>query len=322
MTVTTASSSATSSSSSTSTMTHDESECLKKEEERFKSPDPAPTLDEEVDITTLPSMLEDDPNGNVVECDLGFQAPRWGPQHAGAKKLASMYSREKRWQEIVSLIVAIFLFSAVFINLLRSWEHSIWKSVLFYAVLGVMTADFLSGLVHWGADTFGSVETWFGRSFIRPFREHHVDPTAITRHDFVEVNGDNFMLCVAPLLWIVWQQHTYEQQQLTQWASFHWYILLLGIYVALTNQIHKWSHTYFGLSKFVVFLQKTHIILPRSHHKIHHISPHACYYCITTGWLNWPLEYIGFWRKLEWVVTKVSGMQPREDDLKWATKLN
>ncbi|CAI2298068.1 unnamed protein product [Caenorhabditis sp. 36 PRJEB53466] len=310
------------SSSTTTTMVPDESECLKKEEERFKSPDPAPTLDEEVDIATLPSMLEDDPNGNVVECDLGFQAPRWGPQHAGAKKLASMYSKEKRLQEEVSLVVAIFLFAAVFVNLLLSWESSIWKSVVFCAVLGVMTADFASGLVHWGADTFGSVETWFGRSFIRPFREHHVDPTAITRHDFVEVNGDNFMLCIVPLLWITYQQCTYEQEQLTQWASFHWYILLLGIYVALTNQIHKWSHTYFGLSKWVVFLQKAHIILPRSHHKIHHISPHACYYCITTGWLNWPLEYFGFWRKLEWVVTAATGMQPREDDLKWATKLN
>ncbi|CAO4362678.1 unnamed protein product [Caenorhabditis nigoni] len=320
------SSAATSSSSSTTTttttMVPDESECLKKEEHRFKSPDPAPTLDEEVDIATLPSMLEDDPNGNVVECDLGFKGPRWGPQHAGAKKLASMYSKEKRFQEEVSLIVAIFCFAAVFISLIINWESSIWKSVLFYAVLGVMTADFLSGLVHWGADTFGSVETWFGRSFIRPFREHHVDPTAITRHDFVEVNGDNFMLCIVPLVWILYQQATYDREDLTRWASFHWYILLLGIYVALTNQIHKWSHTYFGLSKWVVFLQKAHIILPRSHHKIHHISPHACYYCITTGWLNWPLEYLGFWRKMEWAVTAATGMQPREDDLKWATKLN
>ncbi|KHJ90577.1 hypothetical protein OESDEN_09579 [Oesophagostomum dentatum] len=294
---------------------------------RFMSPDPAPTLDEEIDTSKLPSMPEDDPNGNV-NSEMGAAAPRWGPQHAGAKALASMYSKgrffptfllhftlvysrytfflEKRLQEQISVVIAAVLFGFVFINLLRSWDSSIWKSVLICAVLGIMTADFASGLVHWGADTFGSVETYFGKMFIRPFREHHVDPTAITRHDFVEVNGDNFMLCIPNLSHILYQQLTYSQGELRQWAAFHWYILLLGIYVAMTNQQTSLFDQVRG------YIEKL---------QIHHIAPHACYYCITTGWLNYPLEYIGFWRRAESVVTAVTGMKPREDDLKWATKL-
>lgn len=33
----------------------------------------------------------------------------------------------------------------------------------FITVFGILTADFLSGLVHWGADSYGSVEGLIGK---------------------------------------------------------------------------------------------------------------------------------------------------------------
>ncbi|MBW8521756.1 fatty acid desaturase family protein, partial [Escherichia coli] len=48
--------------------------------------------------------------------------------------------------------------------------------------------------------------------------------------------------------------------------------------------------------------------------------PHETYFCITTGWLNYPLEKLRFWTSLEHLIELVSGCKPRADDFKWAQK--
>ncbi|XP_074144686.1 plasmanylethanolamine desaturase 1 isoform X2 [Sminthopsis crassicaudata] len=207
---------------------------------------------------------------------------RWGAQHAGARELAQLYS----------------------------------------PVTGALIADFLSGLVHWGADTWGSVELpVVGKAFIRPFREHHIDPTAITRHDFIETNGDNCLVTLLPLVNMAYKFNTLSPDELYQLYPWECFVFCLVIFGTFTNQIHKWSHTYVGLPRWVTFLQDWHIILPRKHHRIHHVSPHETYFCITTGWLNYPLEKIGFWRRLEDIVQGLTGEKPRADDMKWAQKI-
>nr|XP_056700860.1 plasmanylethanolamine desaturase [Euleptes europaea] len=275
-----------------------------------------------------PPGTHPEPDGASSEAEAAASAareaagPRWGAQHAGARELAELYSPGKRLQEWISVILCFSLMTFNFYNLIFCvrWEHAL--SVIVGIFAGVITADFISGLVHWGADTWGSVELPIvGKAFIRPFREHHIDPTAITRHDFIETNGDNCMLTVVPLANMAYRLVSLSPEALHQGCPWECYVFSLAILVTLTNQIHKWSHTYFGLPWWVVFLQDWHIILPRKHHRIHHVSPHETYFCITTGWLNYPLEKIGFWRFLENIIQRLTGEKPRADDMKWAQKI-
>lgn len=55
------------------------------------------------------------------------------------------------------------------------------------------------------------------QAFIRPFREHHIDPTAITRHDFIETNGDNCLVTLLPLLNMAYKFRTQSPGERASW---------------------------------------------------------------------------------------------------------
>ena len=75
------------------------------------------------------------------------------------------------------------------------------------------------------------------QAFIRPFREHHIDPTAITRHDFVETNGDNFAVVAPFLAYMAYKFHTFSPEQISATYTWEMYVFLLAIFVAFTNQV-------------------------------------------------------------------------------------
>ncbi|XP_055341562.1 plasmanylethanolamine desaturase-like [Paramacrobiotus metropolitanus] len=275
------------------------------------------------DISQL-SMKEEVPSCSPTDnVDRGLLegVARWGPKHSGAKELAGLYTGGKRLQECLCIVVSVALMLVDFVFLIKYFRPNNWPSILLSAVGGIITADFVSGLVHWAADSWGSIDVpVIGKALIRPFREHHIDPTSITRHDFIETNGDNFAASLPVLSFMAYRFAVYSESQLVSDYAYYCYFFWLVLFVSVTNQIHKWSHTYFGLPRWVTWLQDHHVILPRKHHRIHHVAPHETYFCITTGWLNWPLEVLGFWAFLERSITRCSGALPRADDLLWAKK--
>jgi ubiquitin-conjugating enzyme E2 variant len=163
------------------------------------------------------------------------------------------------------------------------------------ALLAYLGADLLSGLVHWAADRLGDERTpILGPALIRPFREHHADPLAITHHDFVETNGNN---CLFGLPWmasaaVIMPAHP---------GPLAYACLGLGLTMAFlvaTNQIHKWAHATHP-PQLVRGLQRAGLVLTAEHHAIHHRAPHSRCYCITTGWLNPLLDRVRLFARLE-----------------------
>ncbi len=178
---------------------------------------------------------------------------------------------------------------------------------------GALAADFTSGLIHWTADTWGSESMpILGRRFVRPFRVHHVNPNDFLRRSFLDTNGDVaaivagiLALAVCIPLEAAWGQPLVA------------FLLAFCVVGLPTNQVHQWAH----MSRppgFVQRLQAWGVVLTRGEHLKHHREPYAGNYCIATGWCNRPLETIHFFRKLEHLVTTITGLRPREDDAEFA----
>ena len=77
----------------------------------------------------------------------------------------------------------------------------------------------------------------FKKNLLRNFREHHIDPTAITRHDFIETNGDNFTLIVPLLSYIAYKFSFNSIGQIHDDYNLDLYIFLLAIFISFTNQV-------------------------------------------------------------------------------------
>lgn len=177
------------------------------------------------------------------------------------------------------------------------------------AVAGMVAADFLSGIVHWTADTWGSESMpLIGRRFLHPFRVHHVNPDDFLRRRFIDTNGDVALL-VIPVL----------AAALALPLDSRWGIAVAVFLAAfsgiglLTNQVHQWAHMP-RPPAVVSVLQNCRLLLSHEAHARHHRSPYVANYCIATGWCNKPLAAVHFFRRLEWTITWLTGLHPRQDD--------
>ena len=147
-------------------------------------------------------------------------------------------------------------------------------------VAAYAVADLASGIVHFLLDNFGSPDTpVIGQKFVKPFRDHHVDPMAMTQGDFIAVNADNVFVClpviVPSFFFLDTSQHPYGG------------VFIVGLVsgVIMTNQLHKWAHMP-TVPRLVAAAQRHGVVLSKEHHSVHHSGAYDRNYCITWGHLD------------------------------------
>lgn len=186
---------------------------------------------------------------------------------------------------------------------------------LFFSILmGMAAADFFSGLLHWLFDTWGSSDSLFwGEYIVKSFREHHTRPHLILKRNWIESNGVPIMVVVS--VHIVYTIFI-EDRLIPISQSVHMSMFLFCFYfmMAVSNEIHKLCHYPKKCGYFVETLRFFKIIPSVADHKKHHTFPFDDNYCLATGWMNPILRKIEFWRRLEKLITMLTGMKPRQED--------
>jgi plasmanylethanolamine desaturase len=214
---------------------------------------------------------------------------------------------------IACALLAVLHFAGLFGAITAGWSLrglSAGLVALGGLALGVLSADFATGLAHWACDSYGDKRTpVIGASVIHAFREHHQAPRAMLAHDGIAVNGQPaaaagalFALLALPGARAVVQDDPFAY-------AVAWSFLTVG---ALGNQLHQWSH-HPAPPALVRRLQRGGWVLSPHTHARHHRGAHDGVYCVATGWCNGALDALGFWRALEWIVARTTGAQPRDE---------
>ena len=168
--------------------------------------------------------------------------------------------------------------------------------------LGLLIADFVSGFFHWAQDRYGSPNWPIVGRVVRMTVRHHKRPRRMLRSPFWQRNNITMAIaCTFGLAFFAlgWINPT----------------TITGVLIgAFANEIHYWSHRKNSENgPIIVALQKSGLILSPLAHARHHRGKKNTHFCAVTGWMNWPLEQVRFWRRLEMWIKIIARERPRRD---------
>lgn len=166
-----------------------------------------------------------------------------------------------------------------------------------YVATAWLAADLIAGFWHWIEDRYFDVK-WplIGEYIAKPNELHHEQPTAFLYGGYWHRNWTAIVPAIIAAV-------------VCGVLGGYWLALVFAM-ASQANEIHAWAHSKGKLSPLVVALQETGVLQSPGHHARHHRDPFEVRYCVMTDWLNPLLDHFRFWRRLEWIVSRI-GVHPK-----------
>jgi len=208
--------------------------------------------------------------------------------------------------------LAVIAFCAGYLLLENRSSGITWPFIGVGLLVGYLIADFASGLVHWGMDTWFD-ETVLGRA-VAIAREHHTHPQHILAYGFLE----HATLGSAPSAVFIGLAALVTASCTISPISYFFMIiwLIMSTCLFFGTSFHNLGHRR-PRSAFTRIAQKMHLVISPEHHWVHHRDGQIIRYCVINGWANYLCDGLHVWRGLERFVQILTGARPRKDDLDW-----
>ncbi len=152
----------------------------------------------------------------------------------------------------------------------------------------VLTADFLSGALHWAEDTWLAPgrNALLDRWIVLPNVEHHERPGGIREGTYWETNCVTIAIAAGAALGCA-ALHVHAWEPVSD--ARHRFAVESTSCLAHTSRPPR----------IIAWLQRANVLQSAKVHAKHHRRPYESHYCTTTNWLNPILDRTGFWRGLE-----------------------
>lgn len=174
--------------------------------------------------------------------------------------------------------------------------------VVFQVIIGFLIADLFTGTFHWFEDTYLDycLDIHFFGEIAKENEMHHYFPRSIIAYGLWDNIKQSLIAFMFIYILIVFICRIKPNVMLYSFLFFSLF----------ANTIHKYTH-YRECETYDWFkvIQSSGLICSHAHHRDHHINVNEKY-CVITEYNNYLLDSIGYWRGLEFVIYKLTGISP------------